>query len=252
MTQMNRPAPSAPRSFTAADVAKTVHHAATQILSQGRAPARLGEAVAAAKATAERFWGLVQKSVERDGAIACRSGCAWCCYQGVAVIPIEAVAIARHIEAGFSAAERGALDERLARAQVQTAGLSMHERARRMLACPFLVEGRCSIYEVRPFRCRGIHSRDADYCKWKLENIDEAIQDKRRGTPADPLLQAPVQIMDAGLAGLGVACQEAGLGGAGLDLTGAVQIALATPDRDQRFAAGDDLFAAAVLPARES
>jgi Fe-S-cluster containining protein len=249
---MNRPATPPPRSFTAADVAKTVHHAATQVLRQGRAPAQLAEAVAAAKATAERFWGLVQKSVEREGAIACRSGCAWCCYQGVAVIPIEAVAIARHVEARFSAAERGALDERLARAQAQTAGLSMHERARLMLACPFLVEGRCSIYEVRPFRCRGIHSRDADYCKWKLENIDEAVADPRRGTPADPLLQAPVQIMDAGLAGLGVACQDAGLAGAGLELTGAIQIALATPDRDQRFAAGDDLFAAAALPASES
>lgn len=252
MTEMNKPSPSAPRSFTAADVAKTVHHAATQVLRQGRAPARLAEAVAAAKATAERFWGLAQKSVERDGAIACRSGCAWCCYQGVAVIPIEAVAIARHVEAQFSPAERGALDERLGHTQAQTAGLNMHERARLMLACPFLVEGRCSIYEVRPFRCRGIHSRDADYCKWKLENIDEAVQDKRRGTPADPLLQAPVQIMDAALAGLGVACREAGLGGTGLELTGAIQIALATPDRDQRFAAGDDLFAAAALPASES
>jgi Fe-S-cluster containining protein len=249
---MNRPTPTPPRSFTAADVAKTVHHAATQVLSQGRAPAQLAEATAAAKATAERFWGLVQPSIERAGAIACRSGCAWCCYQGVAVIPIEAVTIAGHIEAKFTPAQRGALDERLARTHAQTAGMSVHERARLMLACPFLVEGRCSIYEVRPFRCRGIHSRDADYCKWKLEHIDEAVQDKRRGTPADPLLQAPVQIMDAGLAGLGVASQEAGLPGAGLELTAAIQIALATPDRDPRVAAGADLLAAAARPASGS
>ena len=98
--------------------------------------------------------------------------------------------------------------------------------ARLMLACPFLVDGRCSIYAVRPFRCRGIHSRDADYCKWKLEHIDEAVHDTRRGTEADPLLQAPVQIMDAGLTGLAVACQEAGLPAQGLELTAAMRVAL--------------------------
>jgi Fe-S-cluster containining protein len=249
---MNRPPPGPPRRFTAADVAKTVHHAATQALKQGRAPAQLDAVVAAAKATAEKFWGLAQKAVEREGPIACKSGCAWCCYQGVALIPIEAVTIARHIEANFTPAERTALAERLDRTHEKTAGLGVHARARLMLACPFLVEGRCSIYAVRPFRCRGIHSRDADYCKWKLENIDAAVQDERRGTAADPLLQAPVQIMDAGLTGLAVASQEAGLPAQGLELTAALRIALATPDRDQKFATDTSMFAPAALPAETS
>jgi hypothetical protein len=249
---MNRPEPNRPRSFTAADVAKTVHHAATQALKQGRAPEQLDAAVAAAKATAEKFWGLAQKAVERAGPIACKSGCAWCCYQGVALIPIEAVVIARHIEAHFTPEERAALDERLARTHEKTASLSVHERARLMLACPFLVEGRCSIYAVRPFRCRGIHSRDAAYCQWKLEHIDEAVHDKRRGTDADPLLQAPVQIMDAGLTGLAVASQEAGLPAPGLELTAAMRLALAMPDRDRKFAAGVNMFAPAALPAETS
>jgi Fe-S-cluster containining protein len=241
-----------PRSFTAADVAKTVHHAATQVLRQGRGPAQIDAAVATAKATAEKFWALTQKAVERAGPIACKSGCAWCCYQGVALIPVEAVAIARHIEASFTPEARAALDERLARTQEQAQGLSMHARARLMLACPFLVDGRCSIYAVRPFRCRGIHSRDADYCKWKLEHIDEAVLDTRRGTEADPLLQAPVQIMDAGLTGLAVACQEAGLPAQGLELTSAMRVALATPDRDRKFATDANMFAPAALPAETS
>jgi len=54
-------------------------------------------------------------------------------------------------------------------------GVSELERMRRNVKCPFLAEGRCSIYEARPQTCRNYHATDVTGCRASYEhpeNID--------------------------------------------------------------------------------
>ncbi|MEB3195704.1 MAG: YkgJ family cysteine cluster protein [Candidatus Sericytochromatia bacterium] len=101
----------------------------------------------------------------------CRAGCGSCCYYPVALFTIthtEWQVIARHLENHWDEAQREALVQRYRSrftglwrwvfgwAQRSFTALLLSapliERAR--IACPFLVEERCSIYPVRPYPCR--------------------------------------------------------------------------------------------------
>lgn len=108
--------------------------------------------------------------------ISCRAGCFACCYHLVVVSPLEAHAIAAYVTGQPELAQgaRGRLEQwraRLAEHPSLSARLEQFEEAdglvpdaeggaleeeywRAQLPCPFLEEGRCSIYPVRPFACR--------------------------------------------------------------------------------------------------
>lgn len=80
----------------------------------------------------------------------CGSGCSHCCNMAVTVNSYEAEVIRKAtgqymVEAGRSAVEFGATADQL------------HEKYRGV-PCPFLKEGKCSIYSVRPIICRTHHS----------------------------------------------------------------------------------------------
>jgi Putative zinc- or iron-chelating domain len=74
--------------------------------------------------------------------VACRRGCAFCCYVDVDVTPLEAI--------------------RLARRAVDAAPASLETRR---APCPLLVDGACSQYERRPLACRAVFSPDARRCE---------------------------------------------------------------------------------------
>ncbi|MGJ7523776.1 YkgJ family cysteine cluster protein [Variovorax sp. LT1P1] len=93
---------------------------------------------------------------------ACRKGCSACCFQAVSISQTEAELIGRtigqrptdvvdpvHPHASFDLADREAGEERL---RASWAGSP----------CPFLSEGECSIYDVRPFACRTLINLDDD------------------------------------------------------------------------------------------
>jgi len=95
---------------------------------------------------------------------ACRSACAACCHLFVAVPPGIAEAIAIHIAATFSTAERTALMTRLDEAAAAAAAVEEPIKLRRR--CPLLGEDdRCSVYEVRPLTCRAFTSTSVSRCQ---------------------------------------------------------------------------------------
>jgi hypothetical protein len=76
---------------------------------------------------------VARVTARRTDDLACRSGCASCCVDGLTVLPVEAHAIISHLE-----------HEGLAQLPAPPAG-----------GCPFLdADLRCTIYEARPFVCR--------------------------------------------------------------------------------------------------
>ncbi|HEY9724159.1 MAG TPA: YkgJ family cysteine cluster protein, partial [Oscillatoriaceae cyanobacterium] len=100
----------------------------------------------------------------------CRAGCSRCCETSTAVFDVSRAEwdrIAQHLDTAWTAEEREALAARFEREQrpqlsaYRLLGLvGFFEPlmdayfARNPYRCPFLVDGRCSIYAARPLVCR--------------------------------------------------------------------------------------------------
>jgi Fe-S-cluster containining protein len=78
--------------------------------------------------------------------LACRAGCSGCCHHHLSVFPVEADAVRDAVDA--LPPEIRAVVERQARE------VTNREADDQPVACPLLVEHRCSIYEARPLICR--------------------------------------------------------------------------------------------------
>jgi Fe-S-cluster containining protein len=118
----------------------------------------------------------VQQAVERVEArgepVSCRDGCSACCNQLVPVGPVEAHMIAALVDS-LPEPRRGMVHSRFAAAEARLAAWSRRgeldnvdcprdvaayqlgiEYFRLVIPCPFLDDGRCSIYQDRPLACR--------------------------------------------------------------------------------------------------
>lgn len=168
-----------------------------------------------------------------DGAakrLACAPGCAHCCRSPVAVVAAEALLVAAAVERVLTASERLALRDRMAarKAALQgdPLGVSM---------CPLNVEGRCVVYEDRPYNCRIFHSFDVHACEGVF--VGGAPQ---RGLPVDGVRKRFDQLI---VASASVAFEALKLDTRTLELMSALEVALdAGPERQDRVAAGEDLF----------
>jgi hypothetical protein len=219
----------------------------------GARDAPLGEKATAmavaVQAYAGTLWTMVRPAVEARATprIACTAGCRWCCHQQVALLPVEAIAITRHLER-LASSERSAVATRVATLDGKTRGLSAIKRARLKEPCAFMVDGACSIYPVRPLRCRSLHSRNSAACFQAMADPDAAAASRATRADPGPFVVESAKIMDAALKGLARACRDLGLAHETVELTAAVQIALDSPDAEAKILAGDPLFGPAALP----
>ncbi|MCR6629598.1 MAG: YkgJ family cysteine cluster protein [Magnetospirillum sp.] len=172
-------------------------------------------------------------------AAACKAGCGWCCHQQVGVSVPEAVRIAAHLRT-LPAEEGEALSGRVRQVAERTTGMTTLERAATRLSCPFLgAEGGCTIYAVRPLRCRGLHSIDVEFCIACYEDLEGMRERLRKGELKPVYLETPERIFDSALAGvlksLGKAAPKAVVS---LELTAAVAALLDNPRLAERWLAG--------------
>lgn len=78
--------------------------------------------------------------------LVCRAGCSGCCHHHLSVFAVEAATVREAVEA---------LPESLrARLQQQAREVLELETRGERVACPMLINDRCSIYESRPLICR--------------------------------------------------------------------------------------------------
>src|SRR5262249_4493889 len=78
--------------------------------------------------------------------LACKSGCFWCCYFTVDVRAVEVFSILDFMKRELTAAEQARVWREIEANSALLHGLDPMERMRRNVKCPFLAEGRCSIY----------------------------------------------------------------------------------------------------------
>ena len=227
------------------DVAVAVAVTTHAMLGQGHT---LAQAAAlgrdAMAATSKIVDGALAQSPDRPPA--CRAGCAHCCHQAVGVTPPEVFAIHEHLRATRAADELAALAERVRTADDRTRGMTSAERLSPAFPCPFLVDDRCSIYEVRPLSCRGTNSLDATACERNLHDPG-ARAAFLAGDAGTPCYLEPFRASHAVTAGLQLALDQLhGLEVLPLELTAAMRIMLDEPAAvPERWLGGKDPFAAA-------
>lgn len=213
---------------------------AEDALAAGTTPASVAAAARASHLIFDRAMDNLLDDISAVGSVACRQGCNWCCHQHVTVLAAEALAIHAHI-AGTP------LEDRLRAAIPAIVGTTPEARKAARTPCPFVSPDGCAIYELRPNRCRSVHSRDADYCRRRYEGaVDEPV------SPERPIPVEPVAAADATLAGLAQALRGRGLPVDALELVHALAILAGDPDAADKYVAGTDVFAPARLaPALE-
>jgi Fe-S-cluster containining protein len=109
------------------------------------------------------------------GTLACRAGCSWCCYFTVDVRAVEVFRILDVVEQSFTPAEKERLYAEVRANSALLKDLDEDERVTRNLKCPFLNEGRCTIYSARPQSCRNYHATNVAGCQQSYEepgNLD--------------------------------------------------------------------------------
>jgi Fe-S-cluster containining protein len=191
---------------------------------RGRTPLQIVEATQAAAAVADEA-----AARPRVPPSACREGCAWCCYKPVGTAAPEVLRIVAYLRETLSAEAWEVLLSRLA---------DDDGRGRSPRPCPLLVGDRCIAYPVRPLTCRGFNSSDARRCEQSL------TPGRSSEVPMHlPQLRLATFVLDGLRAGLG----ECGLDGSRLALTAALKIALRVPDAQERWLAGEAVFAPARM-----
>jgi Fe-S-cluster containining protein len=165
--------------------------------------------------------------------LACREGCAWCCYQRVGTAAPEVFRLVAYLRSTLSSEQWSALLQRVGQ---RAAARRAAQRA--PLPCVLLADDRCMAYQARPLTCRGYNSSNAHLCERAL-TPGAAVEIPLYA----PQKRLPTFVLD----GLRAGAVESGLDGTLLELTAALEVALTTPDAEQRWLAGEALFAPARL-----
>jgi Fe-S-cluster containining protein len=165
--------------------------------------------------------------------IACRSGCAACCFVRVSVLPAEVFNLAAHVNETFTAEQRAVLIEKLRNYIESIAALPVEGRMRHQLACAFLGQDRCcTVYQARPLACRMHHSLSREACEDPNEPVP-LIED---------FINATVPVMEGIYDGTAMACTRPDE----LEFAPAMLIALEEPDAETRWLSGEEVFTNAV------
>jgi Fe-S-cluster containining protein len=151
----------------------------------------------------------------------CKEGCSYCCCKpGVLTTVPELLRILDHIQSTFGQDAVSALVDRAKRYALQLEGRSFDDTTDESVPCPLLVEGRCSVYEVRPLVCRGYNSTNVDACRKAHEDADELV----------PIFSIIKDVTDGATVGIAERLKAAGFNDSLVDLGSALNIAFAAGD----------------------
>jgi len=173
-------------------------------------------------------------------ALHCKERCSYCCCKpGVLTLVPEFLRILDHVRSTFSADAISALAARARRYASQIEGRSFDDPTDESVPCPLLVDGRCSIYEIRPLVCRGYNSTSVDACRRAHEDADELV----------PIFSVIKDVTDGATVGAAQQLKTAGFNDSLVDLGSALNVALAAGDG---FSAAVIEGGRALVPAENS
>jgi Fe-S-cluster containining protein len=118
-------------------------------------------------ALAARINTLMDQALEsfRGDGLACREGCNFCCHLRVMVFPHEAIALFRYLDRYMPQELADGIRARVMENADRRATLTREGQLVPAMRCAFLVDGKCSAYDVRPAACSAYHSLSKGRCE---------------------------------------------------------------------------------------
>ena len=162
--------------------------------------------------------------------LACKRGCSHCCHIWVAASAPEVI----YAVSSIPAAKRSACRQSVLIAEQETRDKSFDDRAGMVTRCPLLDDNLCSVYSTRPIVCRTAASADAAICERSYLHLSG------EDIPTPFVFMAARSGYDIGLCG---ALRREGLADTASELISALKLVLETPDAEQRWLRGEDIFA---------
>jgi Fe-S-cluster containining protein len=165
------------------------------------------------------------------GTLACRAGCTWCCYFTVDVRAAEVFRILDFVEQTFTPEAKARVYAEVRVNSMALRNLGEGERVTRNVKCPFLNEGRCTVYRTRPQSCRNYHATNVAGCRQSYEDPENL--------DIDPDFAPGVyQVGGAHVEAVGTAMHNAGYDVNAYELNCALDAALSEPGARGRFESG--------------
>lgn len=171
---------------------------------------------------------------------ACRAGCSYCCYYKVEARAVEVLAIQQYVLSKFKPELIRTIVDQANRNVAEAKKLTHVEHLATNQRCPFLIEDQCSVYSVRPSKCRNFHAADMQGCK---DSYDEPTNLSIPNSYIPPVFDAANGITE----GFERATEEAGLDPRVYDLNSAFVEALRNPAVSKRLRAGKKAFLTATV-----
>lgn len=225
------------QALNSLDFFQQLHQHYSQAMGQWRGDTTLLDAVL--NMAWRSFDANVQAQCEGLPELDCQKGCATCCTLRVTATAPEVLMLARFMRAIDPALKARGIDlpAQVAKADDHTQGLSEPERIKARQRCPFIAQGVCVIYQVRPLACRGLASYDKRACA-------QAASGKRDDIPySEPHMRVRSLVQNA----LQSAMRDAKLAWGNYELNQALTMALKDPTLEMRWLQGDDPFASAQV-----
>jgi hypothetical protein len=168
--------------------------------------------------------------------VECRKGCSFCCRLKVTGTVLEVVRIAAAIGAGRFPDRRSVVLS----AADKVAGLDDTQRLAGQVPCPLLIEGACSVYEIRPITCRALLSRSVSLCERQFDVSVGTDDNVPVPSPVTPRLLSACLIN-----GQIAALRDLGLPSRPVDLITGLAALERDPNLFVRWLSGEDVFARA-------
>ena len=165
------------------------------------------------------------------GTLACRAGCTWCCYFTVDVRAAEVFRILDFVEQSFTPEEKARVHAEVRANSVALRKLGEGERVTRNVKCPFLNEGRCTIYAARPQSCRNYHATNVAGCQ-------QSYEEPKTWTSTRILRRACIRRVVRTSRRSAPRCASAGYDVNAYELNCALDAALSEPGARERFESG--------------
>lgn len=195
---------------------------------------------AALKKSFERYGNLIAKSIEESVTKpACKPGCAYCCYYKVEVRAAEMFLIKDYLltNYGESRIKKVLADAKSNAALIKT--LTHDQHLTTNIKCPFLIENKCSVYLVRPFKCRNFHATNVDGC-------ESSFNDPSDLTIKSGFIESVAMFGNAHSQGFEGAVKNAGLDSRAYDLNTALLEVFEEPSALKRYKRGKKTFLKAI------
>jgi Fe-S-cluster containining protein len=195
---------------------------------------------AALQKSYSRYEKLIAKSIDESTTKpACKAGCAFCCYYKVEVRAHEVFAIKEHLQNNWDNNRIAQVLESAQKNAEIIRNLRPEEHLVTNLKCPFLIDNRCSIYSVRPFKCRNFHATDANTC-------EATFADPTNLSIENSLIESVASFGNAHSQAFEAATQQLGMDYRAYDFNTALVEVFADPACEKRHKRGKKTFAQAI------